>query len=39
MVAITVVSGVDYFLNVRRKLEEVSRSREASPARGAETQS
>jgi CDP-diacylglycerol--glycerol-3-phosphate 3-phosphatidyltransferase len=39
MVAVTVVSGADYFLNFRRKLEEVSRSREASAARGAETQS
>jgi CDP-diacylglycerol--glycerol-3-phosphate 3-phosphatidyltransferase len=29
MVAVTVVSGADYFLNFRRKLEEVSRGREA----------
>jgi CDP-diacylglycerol--glycerol-3-phosphate 3-phosphatidyltransferase len=28
MVAITVASGADYFLNFRRKLEEVSRARE-----------
>jgi CDP-diacylglycerol--glycerol-3-phosphate 3-phosphatidyltransferase len=37
MVAITVVSGADYFLNFRRKLEEVSRAREARAARGAES--
>jgi CDP-diacylglycerol---glycerol-3-phosphate 3-phosphatidyltransferase len=37
MVAITVVSGADYFLNFRRKLEEVSRTREAGPARRAES--
>jgi phosphatidylglycerophosphate synthase len=28
MVAVTVVSGADYFLNFRRKLEEASRARE-----------
>jgi len=28
MVAVTVISGADYFLNFRRKLEEVSRARE-----------
>jgi CDP-diacylglycerol---glycerol-3-phosphate 3-phosphatidyltransferase len=39
MVAVTVASGADYFLNFRRKLEEVSRAREASAARGAETRS
>ena len=39
MVAITVVSGADYFLNFRRKLEEVSRAREAAAARGAESRS
>jgi hypothetical protein len=27
MVAITVVSGADYFLNFRRRLEEVTRAR------------
>jgi CDP-diacylglycerol---glycerol-3-phosphate 3-phosphatidyltransferase len=32
MVAITVISGADYFLNFRRKLEEVSRAREARTA-------
>jgi CDP-diacylglycerol---glycerol-3-phosphate 3-phosphatidyltransferase len=35
MVAITVASGADYFLNFRRRLEEVARSRErvtSSPA-------
>jgi CDP-diacylglycerol--glycerol-3-phosphate 3-phosphatidyltransferase len=35
MVAITVVSGADYFLNFRRRLEEVTRARErvrGSPA-------
>jgi CDP-diacylglycerol---glycerol-3-phosphate 3-phosphatidyltransferase len=37
MVAITVVSGADYFLNFRRKLEEVSRTREAGAARRAES--
>jgi hypothetical protein len=31
MVALTVASGADYFLNFRRRLEEVSR---ASPAAG-----
>ena len=31
MVAITVVSGADYFLNFRRRLEEVTRSRERLP--------
>ena len=39
MVVITVASGADYFLNFRRKLEEVSRAREAATARGAESQS
>jgi CDP-diacylglycerol--glycerol-3-phosphate 3-phosphatidyltransferase len=36
MVAITVVSGADYFLNFRRRLEEVTRARErvrGSPAK------
>ena len=28
MVAITIASGADYFLNFRRKLEEVTRARE-----------
>ncbi len=28
MVLVTVVSGADYFLNFRRKLEEASRARE-----------
>jgi CDP-diacylglycerol--glycerol-3-phosphate 3-phosphatidyltransferase len=37
MVAITVVSGVDYFLNVRRRIEQ-ARQR-ARPARGSETAS
>jgi CDP-diacylglycerol---glycerol-3-phosphate 3-phosphatidyltransferase len=37
MVAITVISGADYFLNFRRKLEEVSRAREAGAARRAES--
>jgi CDP-diacylglycerol---glycerol-3-phosphate 3-phosphatidyltransferase len=37
MVAITVLSGADYFLNFRRKLEEVSRAREAGAARRAES--
>jgi CDP-diacylglycerol--glycerol-3-phosphate 3-phosphatidyltransferase len=35
MVAITVVSGADYFLNFRRRLEEVTRARKrvrGSPA-------
>jgi CDP-diacylglycerol--glycerol-3-phosphate 3-phosphatidyltransferase len=32
MVLVTVVSGADYFLNFRRKLEEASRARETSPA-------
>jgi CDP-diacylglycerol---glycerol-3-phosphate 3-phosphatidyltransferase len=31
MVAITVVSGADYFLNFRRRLEDVSRARVESP--------
>jgi CDP-diacylglycerol--glycerol-3-phosphate 3-phosphatidyltransferase len=39
MVAITVVSGADYFLNFRRKLEEVSRAREARAPRRAESSS
>jgi hypothetical protein len=30
MVAITVVSGADYFLNFRRRLEEVTRARRSS---------
>jgi hypothetical protein len=38
MVLVTVVSGADYFLNFRRKLEEASRAREragdTSPASG-----
>jgi hypothetical protein len=35
MVAVTVVSGADYFLNFRRRLEEAARERRraASPAR------
>ena len=33
MVAVTVVSGADYFLNFRRRLEEVSRRRAAGEAR------
>jgi CDP-diacylglycerol---glycerol-3-phosphate 3-phosphatidyltransferase len=37
MVAITVISGADYFLNFRRKLEKVSRSREPGAARRAES--
>jgi CDP-diacylglycerol--glycerol-3-phosphate 3-phosphatidyltransferase len=37
MVAITAVSGADYFLNFRRKLDEVSRAREARGARRAES--
>jgi CDP-diacylglycerol---glycerol-3-phosphate 3-phosphatidyltransferase len=37
MVAITVISGADYFLNFRRKLEEVTRARESGAARGAES--
>ena len=32
MVLVTVVSGADYFLNFRRKLEQASRSRERDPA-------
>jgi CDP-diacylglycerol---glycerol-3-phosphate 3-phosphatidyltransferase len=32
MVAITVTSGADYFLNFRRRLEEVTRARERVPA-------
>jgi CDP-diacylglycerol---glycerol-3-phosphate 3-phosphatidyltransferase len=32
MVAITVVSGADYFLGFRRRLEEVTRARERVPA-------
>jgi CDP-diacylglycerol--glycerol-3-phosphate 3-phosphatidyltransferase len=32
MVAITVVSGADYFLNFRRKLDEISRARATAPA-------
>jgi len=32
MVLVTVVSGADYFLNFRRKLEEASRARETSTA-------
>jgi CDP-diacylglycerol---glycerol-3-phosphate 3-phosphatidyltransferase len=32
MVLVTVVSGADYFLNFRRKLEEASRSRERTSA-------
>jgi CDP-diacylglycerol---glycerol-3-phosphate 3-phosphatidyltransferase len=31
MVAVTVVSGADYFLNFRRRLEQVSRARAESP--------
>jgi CDP-diacylglycerol---glycerol-3-phosphate 3-phosphatidyltransferase len=31
MVLITVVSGADYFLNFRRRLEEVTRARESLP--------
>ena len=37
MVAITVASGADYFLNFRRKLDEVSRAREPGAARRAES--
>jgi CDP-diacylglycerol--glycerol-3-phosphate 3-phosphatidyltransferase len=37
MVAVTVISGADYFLNFRRKLDEVSRAREAGAARRAES--
>src|SRR5918999_809170 len=37
MVALTVISGADYFLNFRRKLEEVSRAHEPGAARGAES--
>ena len=37
MVAITVASGADYFLNFRRKLDEVARAREAGRARRAES--
>jgi hypothetical protein len=33
------VSGADYFLNFRRKLEEVSRAREARAPRRAESSS
>jgi CDP-diacylglycerol---glycerol-3-phosphate 3-phosphatidyltransferase len=32
MVVVTVVSGADYFLNFRRKLDEASRARERAPA-------
>jgi hypothetical protein len=32
MVGVTVLSGADYFLNFRRKLEENSRGPEASQA-------
>ena len=32
MVLITVVSGADYFLNFRRKLEEASREGGTAPA-------
>jgi hypothetical protein len=32
MVVTTVVSGADYFLNFRRKLDEASRARERAPA-------
>ena len=37
MVAITVASGADYFLNFRRKLEEVTRARERVSGGRAET--
>jgi CDP-diacylglycerol---glycerol-3-phosphate 3-phosphatidyltransferase len=37
MVAITIASGADYFLNFRRKLEEVSRARERVRGNRAET--
>jgi CDP-diacylglycerol--glycerol-3-phosphate 3-phosphatidyltransferase len=37
MVAITVASGADYFLNFRRKLDEVSRAHEPGAARRAES--
>jgi CDP-diacylglycerol--glycerol-3-phosphate 3-phosphatidyltransferase len=36
MVAITVASGADYFLNFRRRLEEVTRARETVAQRSAE---
>jgi hypothetical protein len=37
MVAITVASGADYFLNFQRKLEEVTRARERVSEGRAET--
>ena len=38
MVALTVVSGADYFLNFRRKLEEAARERKAAAAASAARQ-
>jgi CDP-diacylglycerol---glycerol-3-phosphate 3-phosphatidyltransferase len=35
MVAITVVSGADYFLNFRRRLEEAARERRAASSAAA----
>jgi CDP-diacylglycerol--glycerol-3-phosphate 3-phosphatidyltransferase len=37
MVVVTVASGADYFLNFRRKLEEVARTRDRIVRRGAES--
>jgi hypothetical protein len=31
MVVVTIVSGADYFLNFRRRLEEVTQARERVP--------
>ncbi len=36
MVVVTVVSGADYFLNFRRRLEEISRARAVVPGRAGE---
>ncbi len=36
MVAVTVVSGADYFLNFRRRLEALSRAGSAVPGRPSE---
>ena len=38
MVVITVVSGADYFLNFRRRLEEAARERRASASAAARQQ-
>jgi hypothetical protein len=38
MVAITVASGADYFLNFRRRLDEAARERRAAASSPATTQ-